>query len=61
MLTDAHILVAERDTDALAKRLAYLCDHPERCPGMGRAGRAHIEAEFDIETLNNQLVDLYRS
>jgi len=54
-------LVAERDAAALAERLAYLCDHPERWPGMGRAGRAHIEAEFDIETLNNQLVDLYQS
>lgn len=54
-------LVAERDADALAERLAYLCDHPERWPGMGQAGRAHIEAEFDIETLNNQLADLYQS
>ena len=54
-------LVAERNADALAERLAYLCDHPERWPEMGRAGRAHIEAEFDIETLNNRLVDLYQT
>jgi colanic acid/amylovoran biosynthesis glycosyltransferase len=53
-------LVPERDSEALADRLAYLIDHPERWPAMGRAGRARVEAEFNIEGLNNKLVELYR-
>jgi len=54
-------LVPERDPGALAERLSYLVEHPEVWPAMGRAGRALVEAEFDIEMLNDRLVDLYRS
>ena len=50
-------LVPERDVDALAARLEDLTDNPQRWPEMGRAGRAHVEAEFDIEGLNDRLVE----
>jgi colanic acid/amylovoran biosynthesis glycosyltransferase len=53
-------LVPERDSDALADRLAYLIDHPERWPAMGRAGRERVEVEFDSEKLNKKLVELYQ-
>jgi colanic acid/amylovoran biosynthesis glycosyltransferase len=53
-------LVPERDPEALADRLAYLIDHPERWPAMGRAGRERVEAEFDSDKLTKELVELYQ-
>ena len=52
-------LVPERDVDALADRLTRLIDSPERWGPMGRAGRQRVEAEFDSDTLNRELVALY--
>lgn len=52
-------LVPERDVGALTERLTYLIDHPESWPALGRAGRRHIEAEFDSNLLNDRLVQLY--
>jgi colanic acid/amylovoran biosynthesis glycosyltransferase len=54
-------LVPERNPAALAERLGFLLDHPERWEAMGRAGRAKVEAEFDAEPLNDRLVELYRA
>lgn len=53
-------LVPERDVNGLAERLMYLIEHPERWPEMGRAGRRYVEEKFDINKLNDRLVDLYR-
>jgi colanic acid/amylovoran biosynthesis glycosyltransferase len=53
-------LVPERDVSALAERIGFLVDHPELWPGMGRAGRAHVEANYNCEKLSHQLVDIYR-
>jgi colanic acid/amylovoran biosynthesis glycosyltransferase len=53
-------LVPEYDLDALVDRLTYLIDHPEIWPMMGEAGRNKIESEFNINVLNNELVDLYQ-
>jgi len=52
-------LVPERDVDTLAERLAYLIEHPEVWPKMGRAGRKHVEANYDIGKLNDRLVEIY--
>lgn len=52
-------LVPERDVEALADRLAYLIDHPERWPEMGSNGRKRIEQYYDINRLNDTLVELY--
>jgi len=52
-------LVPERDVEALADRLAYLIDHPERWPEMGSRGRKRIEKYYDINRLNDTLVELY--
>jgi colanic acid/amylovoran biosynthesis glycosyltransferase len=54
-------LVPERDIDALAERLTYLIDHPEVWPKMGRAGRIHVEANYDIKKLNDRLVQIYEN
>jgi colanic acid/amylovoran biosynthesis glycosyltransferase len=52
-------LVPDRDADAIAERLRYLIEHPEVWPRMGQAGRSYVESHYDIEKLNNELVDIY--
>jgi len=54
-------LVPEKDSDALADRLEYLIGHPELWEPMGRAGRSHIEADFNIETQAAKLEQHYDS
>jgi colanic acid/amylovoran biosynthesis glycosyltransferase len=54
-------LVSERDVDALAEKVLYLIEHPEIWPGMGRAGRAHVEANYNIDKLNDRLVGIYQN
>ena len=54
------LLVAERDVDGLADRLLYLLEHPEMWPGMGRAGREFVEKNYDMDKLNDRLVDIFR-
>lgn len=56
---ESGFLVPERDVDALANRLAYLVEHPERWPEMGEAGRNFIEEFHNVDKLNDQLVQLY--
>jgi colanic acid/amylovoran biosynthesis glycosyltransferase len=53
-------LVPERDVDALAEKFGYLIEHPERWSEMGRAGRAYVEKHYDIQKLNDRLVEIYR-
>jgi len=53
-------LVPERDVAALAEKLIYLIEHPEIWPNMGRAGRAHVEVNYDINKLNDRLVEIYQ-
>lgn len=57
---ESAFLVPERDVDALEERLTYLLDHPERWAAMSRAGRRHIEADFDIVDLGRRLEAHYR-
>ena len=52
-------VVRKGDADDLADKLLYLVLHPEIRAEMGRAGRAHIKAHYDINVLNDRLVDLY--
>lgn len=54
-------LAPERDHEALAAVLMQLSAEPGRMSGMGRAGRARIEAEYDLSKLNNRLVGLYET
>jgi colanic acid/amylovoran biosynthesis glycosyltransferase len=51
-------LVPERDETALAGALQRLADEPGRWAAMGRAGRAKIELEYDIDRLNDRLTGL---
>jgi colanic acid/amylovoran biosynthesis glycosyltransferase len=53
-------LVPERDIESMAEKLAYMIEQPHLWPGWGRAGRAHIEAHYDIRKLSLRLEQLYR-
>lgn len=54
------LLVPERDADALAETLADLIEHPDQWVAFGRAGRSAVEAKFDLQRLNDRLIDLYQ-
>lgn len=54
-------LVPERDVEALAEKLEHLIEHPERWPKIGRAGRKFVEENYDINKLNDQLVEIYKN
>ena len=54
-------LVPERDVDSLAEKLLYLIKHPETWHQMGTVGRKFIEKKYDLNMLNDRLVELYRS
>ena len=52
-------LVPEKDAEAIADKLAYLIAHPELWPQMGLAGRERVLADYEIDRLNDELVELY--
>jgi colanic acid/amylovoran biosynthesis glycosyltransferase len=55
------LLVAERDTAALADSLELLARQPSRWEAMGREGRAIIEHDFDTAQLGRRLRQDYAS
>ncbi len=55
------ILVPPGNAEALASAVESLLADPDRCVEMGRAGRAFVQANYDNEVLNDQLVRLYES
>jgi colanic acid/amylovoran biosynthesis glycosyltransferase len=57
---ESGFLVPERDAEALAEKLAYLIEHPELWPEMGRKGRTYVEEHYDIDSLNDRLVEIYQ-
>ncbi|MCG6136139.1 MAG: glycosyltransferase [Nostoc sp. LLA-1] len=54
-------LVPEKNVDALTERLHYLLKHPDMWGDMGRAGRKFVESHYNIDTLNEQLVEIYQN
>jgi len=57
---ESGLLVPSRNPEALASAILWLFNHPETWARMGHAGRALVEERFNLETLNNQLVGIYR-
>lgn len=53
-------LVPERDVDALVDKLGYLVEHPELWPEMSGAGRDFLEEHYEINKLNDGLVEIYQ-
>lgn len=52
-------LVPERHIEKLAERLEWLARHPEVWEKMGREGRTWVEKHYDVNKLNDQLVNVY--
>lgn len=52
-------LVPERDCAALMRALEELAKKPDLRTAMGRAGRATVEAQYNIDSLNDELLDRY--
>nr|WP_235441026.1 glycosyltransferase [Limnoraphis robusta] len=52
-------LVPEKDVDALAEKLSFLLKNPEKWLEMGQSGRAFVEENYEINKLNDQLVEIY--
>jgi colanic acid/amylovoran biosynthesis glycosyltransferase len=52
-------LVPERDSDAIADKLNYLISHPQVWQSMGTAGRIRVEEKYDMNKLNDELVNIY--
>lgn len=61
LVNQSAFLVPEKNTNALAEKLAYLIDHPAQRQQMGQTGKAFVKRCFDIQILNDQLLALYQS
>lgn len=57
---ESGFLVPPKKIDVLVEKLEYLVEHPEIWPKMGQTGRKHIEENYNIDNLNNQLVTIYQ-
>jgi len=55
------LLAEEKDVGGLAALLARICASPQTWEAMGRAGRAHVEKEFDIRKQVKALERLYEA
>jgi colanic acid/amylovoran biosynthesis glycosyltransferase len=53
-------LLRERDIDALAEKLEHLITHPEMRDQMGAEGRKYVEENYNIDKLNDRLVEIYK-
>jgi colanic acid/amylovoran biosynthesis glycosyltransferase len=54
------LLAGERDPEGLAGAILHLRDHPAIWASMQDAARKKVELEYDIERLNDKLVECYR-
>jgi len=52
-------LVKEKDIESMAEKLMYLIERPEVRESMGQVGQGHIQKNYEIKKLNDQLVKLY--
>ena len=52
-------LVAERDVDALAQKIKCLASDPDVYSSMSLEGRRRVEESYDLDRLNDQLVNIY--
>lgn len=55
------LLVAPEDTEALARALSWLLNHPEQRVQLGHAGRETVQEKFDPERNARQLLTAFTS
>ncbi len=53
-------LVPERNTEALFDKLKYLVENPHIWAKMGRNARNFVKKHYDINELNDRLVEIYQ-
>ena len=53
-------LVPERDVDALREKIEYLVKNPQIWEEMSLTGRQFVEANYDMNKIMDQLVELYQ-
>jgi len=53
-------LVPEGDPEAIAAKIIYLVENPERWPELGRNARQHVLLNYDNKSLIDKQIDLYR-
>jgi colanic acid/amylovoran biosynthesis glycosyltransferase len=53
-------LVPERDADSIAEKLMYLIEHEGAWLEIGKAARSFVEEHYDINKLNDELVEIYQ-
>jgi glycosyltransferase involved in cell wall biosynthesis len=53
------LLVDERDVDGLSQAIRFFLENPGAVESFGRAGRTHVESNFDIDTQSAGLERLY--
>ena len=54
-------LVPERDVHALAEKIEELLEDPELRFRMGRTGLGFVQEQFDINKLNDRLIEIYEN
>lgn len=54
-------LVPEKNIPALAAALERVALHPERWASMGRAGRQHVETEYNLQQQGQRLEGIYET
>ncbi len=52
-------LVPEKDAQALTDKLQYLIEHPQIWVSMGERGRQFVETHYNMNKLNDELVNIY--
>lgn len=52
-------LVSERNIDQLTEKLNYLIEHSDLWAEMGEAGRQFVECNYNINKLNDKLIEIY--
>ncbi len=55
---ESGFLAPERDASALATRLQWIIDHPDRLDGIARNARTTVEREFDNARQTDELISL---
>ena len=60
-VVDGHsgLLAPERDVEALSECIRTLVEDPQRWAAMGRAGRRHVEQNYNVVTQCAALEDIY--
>ncbi|MBE9004343.1 glycosyltransferase [Fortiea sp. LEGE XX443] len=53
-------LVSERNIEQLTEKLNYLIDHADLWAEMGQAGRQFVECQYNINSLNTKLIEIYQ-